>query len=68
MLQGLAICGVCGRRMTVRYHARQGGLVLNMSVTKRVHIQHGEPQCQHMPGQSIDAAIAELILSHDDTC
>jgi hypothetical protein len=26
LLQGLAICGVCGRRMTLRYHARHGGL------------------------------------------
>ena len=24
LLQGLAICGVCGRRMTVRYHTRKG--------------------------------------------
>ena len=24
LLQGMAICGVCGRRMTVRYHTRRG--------------------------------------------
>src|SRR5262249_36322043 len=24
LLQGLAVCGVCGRRMTVRYHTRRG--------------------------------------------
>lgn len=24
LLQGMAICGVCGRRMTVRYHTRKG--------------------------------------------
>jgi len=24
LLQGLVLCGVCGRRMTVRYHGRKG--------------------------------------------
>jgi hypothetical protein len=24
LLQGLAVCGICGDRMTVRYHRRQG--------------------------------------------
>ena len=26
LLQGLIVCGKCGRRMTLRYHARQAGL------------------------------------------
>jgi DNA invertase Pin-like site-specific DNA recombinase len=62
LLQGLAICGVCGRRMTIRYHARQGDLIPDyVCQTELVH--HGGPRCQHIPGQSIDAAIADLILN-----
>ena len=34
LLQGLVICGVCGRRMTVRYHARHGDLYPDYVCTK----------------------------------
>ena len=35
LLQGLVLCGVCGQRMTVRYHIRKAGLV--PSYTLRGH-------------------------------
>ena len=61
LLQGLVICGVCGRRMTVRYHVRQGNLYPDY-VCQTGHVEHAAPLCQHLSGQAIDAAIARLLL------
>lgn len=61
LLQGLVICGVCGHRMTVRYHERQGKLYPDY-VCQREHIERAAPRCQHLPGQAIDAAVARLLL------
>lgn len=62
LLQGLVVCGVCGRRMTVRYHERQGQLYPDY-VCQRDHIDHAAPRCQQLPGHAIDAAVAELLLA-----
>ena len=45
LLQGLVLCGVCGQRMTVRYHVRKAGLVPNY-VCQREGIEHAERICQ----------------------
>ena len=37
LLQGLAICGRCGRRMTVRYHPRRGVEVPDYHCMRRLH-------------------------------
>jgi excisionase family DNA binding protein len=62
LLQGLVICGVCGRRMTIRYHARQGQLYPDY-VCQRELIDHAAPRCQAIPGLAIDDAVAQLLLS-----
>ena len=61
LLQGLVVCGVCGLRMTVRYHVGQAGLYPDY-VCQRAHINRASPLCQHMPGQAIDAAVSRLLL------
>jgi DNA invertase Pin-like site-specific DNA recombinase len=45
LLQGLALCGVCGRRMTVRYHSRCTQPVPDY-VCQEDGIEHGKPICQ----------------------
>jgi len=60
LLQGLAICGVCGRRMTVRYHVRHGRQWPEY-VCQQEAIDTATPKCQHIPGSGIDEAIAELL-------
>jgi hypothetical protein len=62
LLQGLAVCGKCGRRMTVRYHTRTDGTCVPDYVCQVTGIAHGIPICQFMPGASIDSAISGLIL------
>jgi DNA invertase Pin-like site-specific DNA recombinase len=61
LLQGLVICGVCGLRMTVRYHVGKDGVYPDY-ICQRAHINQGAPLCQHLPGQAIDTAVSKLLL------
>jgi hypothetical protein len=61
LLQGLLICGCCGKRMTVRYHSRRGQLSPDY-VCQREGIEHAEPICQHIPGSNIDEAVGNILV------
>ena len=61
LLQGMVICGRCGRRMTVRYHHRRGVDIPDYQCIGE-SIQGGGPRCQTVPGAGVDAAIAQLLL------
>jgi len=61
LLQGLAVCGRCGRRMTVRYHLRRGAQVPDYQCIGEA-IQAGTRRCQAIPGAGVDDAIRQLLL------
>ena len=61
LLQGLAVCGRCGRRMSVRYHTRRGVEVPDYQCVRHA-IQDGGRRCQTVPGAGVDTAIGELLL------
>ena len=61
LLQGRAICGLCGCRMAVRYHRRVEQLVPDYQCMIRT-AQKAEAPCQVIPGASIDAAIGKLVV------
>jgi DNA invertase Pin-like site-specific DNA recombinase/F0F1-type ATP synthase membrane subunit b/b' len=61
LLQGLVICGVCGSRMTVRYHHRRGRLIPEYRCSIRT-TTYRDPTCQVIPGGTIDEAIGKLLL------
>ena len=61
LLQGLAVCGICGDRMTVRYHHRQG-TVWPTYVCQRRGIARAESICQSIPGRGLDHAIGRVLL------
>ncbi|MCZ6602152.1 MAG: recombinase family protein [Planctomycetota bacterium] len=61
LLQGAVICGVCGRRMTIRYHQRRGD-VLPEYICQRQGIETATPICQRIPGAGLDESIGELLL------
>lgn len=61
LLQGLVLCGLCGQRMTVRYHLRKAGPVPDYMCQKE-GIEHAERVCQCIAGSDIDAAIGTLLL------
>lgn len=62
LLQGVAVCGRCGKRMTVRYHSRRGELIPEY-LCQRTAIEHGGSPCANIGGERIDAAIGELLLA-----
>jgi len=49
LLQGLALCGLCGTPMAVRYHQRYDHLVPDY-VCQRGCVRRGERVCQIVPG------------------
>jgi len=57
LLQGIVICGKCGRRMSPRYQ--------NNTHYYRCHAaqeQYGEPLCQYIRGEDVDAEVAALLM------
>jgi hypothetical protein len=62
LLQGLAVCGRCGNRMTVRYHHRRGQThPTYLCQAESIQTGHGQP-CQVIPGTGVDHAIGTLLL------
>jgi len=61
LLQGLAICAVCGDRMTVRYSCRSGRLTPTY-LCQRDGIRRAEPICQSVPGQTLDEGVGRLLI------
>ena len=61
LLQGLLICGLCGRRMTLRYHGRRDGLRPDY-VCQKIFTERGGQFCQYIPGSCVDQAIGKLVL------
>lgn len=62
LLQGLAVCGVCGQRMTVRYHVRKGRQWPEY-VCQREAIETATAKCQNIPGLGIDQSIGALLVT-----
>jgi DNA invertase Pin-like site-specific DNA recombinase len=60
LLQGLVVCGRCGRRMTVRY--MEDGL-RPIYLCAQVHKDLAGKTCQFLRGDGIDQAVAHLFLA-----
>ncbi len=62
LLQGLAVCGVCGKNMTVRYRSRREGLnPYYLCARERIETGSAE-KCQSISGGAIDRAVGELLV------
>jgi len=61
LLQGIIICGRCGLRMTVRYHAR-GSQQLPTYTCQRDGIENGRRPCTLIPGHTLDERIGQLLI------
>jgi DNA invertase Pin-like site-specific DNA recombinase len=61
LLQGMVICGRCGKRMTVRYHHRRGTELPDYQCVGE-SIQAGSSRCLSIPGHGVDQAISQLLL------
>jgi DNA invertase Pin-like site-specific DNA recombinase len=63
LLQGIVICGCCGKRMTLRYATRSPGDIYPIYVCQSSAVDSAERLCQCIPGASIDEAIGELLIA-----
>lgn len=61
LLQGLAVCAICGERMTIRYHIRGDRRVPDYMCQRR-GIKTGQPICQLVNGGPVDEAISKLLV------
>lgn len=61
LLQGLVLCGKCGRPMTLRYHQRGGQLTPDY-VCAKTAVEQTEPVCQSIPGRGVDQAVGKLLV------
>ncbi|MDO8542345.1 MAG: recombinase family protein [Opitutaceae bacterium] len=61
LLQGLVVCGKCGRSMTLHYHDRQTRKIPEY-LCQRPGIEKGEPACQRIHGEAIDAEVGRLLI------
>ncbi|HUZ78998.1 MAG TPA: recombinase zinc beta ribbon domain-containing protein [Thermoplasmata archaeon] len=61
LLQGLIICGLCGRFMTINYQRPSRGLV-PIYTCDAEHIERGRPVYQRTNGEAIDAAVGNLLV------
>jgi DNA invertase Pin-like site-specific DNA recombinase len=62
LLQGLAVCGKCGQRMTIRYKYHRKARLDPVYLCQRLRIERWENSCQYIPGADIDEAISKLLL------
>jgi DNA invertase Pin-like site-specific DNA recombinase len=59
LLQGIVLCGLCGRRMSVRY--LQNGSI-PCYTCNQLHSQFAAKTCQSVRGDGVDAAVASAFL------
>jgi DNA invertase Pin-like site-specific DNA recombinase len=62
LLQGRAVCGLCGSRMHIHYATRRGGLLIPHYVCVGRGRLFGDPLCQSIVGTGIDDAVATLLV------
>ena len=60
LLQGIVKCGICGRRMHVRYAGKKGNLPVY--VCRYAEIEYGGSKCQELRGRDLDTEVARLVL------
>ena len=61
LLQGLAVCGRCGRHMTLRY-SNVRGVERPVYICQDKCIKAGTTICLSIPGSAIDDAVSQLVL------
>jgi DNA invertase Pin-like site-specific DNA recombinase len=60
LLQGIAVCGRCSRRMGLHYSGPHGSYPVY--VCRADQHQHGGPRCQEVRALGVDAAVERLLL------
>ena len=61
LLQGIALCGVCGRNLIMQYNGRKRWSHVRYACNGGTG-QHRTPRCQSMSARHVDLAIGQLLL------
>jgi DNA invertase Pin-like site-specific DNA recombinase len=61
LLQGHAVCGLCGSRMHIHYATRRGATIPTYVCVGRGQL-FGDPSCQSIMGTEIDAAVGKVLV------
>ena len=67
LLQGLVLCGHCGRRMSLSYGGSTRARVYQYRCS-RARAQQGGPDCQVVGGKRIDQAVVEVFIEATTPC
>lgn len=59
LLQGIVLCGCCGRRMSVRYQEGQ----IPIYTCNQLHAHYAAKTCLSLRGDAIDEAVAQTFLA-----
>jgi len=62
LLQGVAICGICGLKMLPQYHISKDGKEIPYYTCKANGWKNSGRSCQTAHGLALDSAISDLIL------
>jgi len=60
LLGGILKCGKCGCRMTISYQGKEASL---RYACMRRHVDYGEPLCQSLAGNRLEALVSEQVLA-----
>ncbi len=61
LLQGIAICGRCGRRMGLHYSGPHGDYPVYLCTADQA--RNGQPRCQEVRALQVDAEVERVLLS-----
>ena len=61
LLQGIALCGVCGRSLVTQYHRGKSRSHVRYACNGGTG-QHRTPRCQSLSARHVDRAVGQLLL------
>jgi DNA-binding transcriptional regulator YiaG len=62
LLQGIVICGTCGRTMSTAYKRRARGRIDPLYTCNRAQLDASAPICPSLPGGDVDRMSSSLLL------
>src|SRR5438093_13337636 len=62
LLQGIVLCGTCGRNMSTSYKRRAGGRIDPLYTCNRAKLDYSAPICTYIPGGEVDHMISAVLL------
>jgi DNA invertase Pin-like site-specific DNA recombinase len=62
LLQGIVLCGACGRNMTTSYKRHAGGRSDPIYTCNHAKLNYSMPICTSIPGGAVDAMISAVLL------